>query len=107
MASDTSASDTAASTSAASESTGSASAESTSTETESAGSDATGSPSAADGEVSNVLLVTIDSLRADAIAPYDDDRHSPVLSGLADDGTAFDHAFATGNWTHSGCIPFS
>ena len=52
--------------------------------------------------VSNVLLVTIDSLRADAIAPYDGDRHSPVLQGLADGGTVFDNAFATGNWT-----PFS
>ncbi|MFD1571444.1 sulfatase-like hydrolase/transferase [Halorubrum laminariae] len=53
-------------------------------------------------DISNVLLVTIDSLRADAIAPYDGDRHSPVLQGLADGGTVFDNAFATGNWT-----PFS
>jgi arylsulfatase A-like enzyme len=53
-------------------------------------------------DVSNVVLVTIDSLRADAIAPYDDARSSPVLDGLADDGTVFDRAFATGNWT-----PFS
>ncbi len=56
----------------------------------------------ADPEVSNVVLVTIDSLRADAIAPYDADRISPVLAGLADDGTVFDRSFATGNWT-----PFS
>ncbi|MFW6317608.1 MAG: sulfatase [Halorubrum sp.] len=53
-------------------------------------------------EVSNVVLITIDSLRADAIAPYDDDRRSPVLADLADDGTVFDRSFATGNWT-----PFS
>jgi arylsulfatase A-like enzyme len=56
----------------------------------------------ADPEVSNVVLVTIDSLRADAIAPYDDERISPVLAELADDGTVFDRSFATGNWT-----PFS
>ncbi|ELY61032.1 sulfatase [Natronococcus jeotgali] len=52
--------------------------------------------------VSNVVLVTVDSLRADAIGPYDDDRHTPVLESLADRGTVFDRAFATGNWT-----PFS
>jgi len=56
----------------------------------------------ADPEVSNVVLVTIDSLRADAIAPYDADRISPVLADLAADGTVFDRSFATGNWT-----PFS
>ncbi|MFW5938507.1 MAG: sulfatase-like hydrolase/transferase [Halanaeroarchaeum sp.] len=61
-------------------------------------SDITGSES----PVSNVVLVTIDSLRADAIAPYDADRHSPVIRDLADDGTVFDRSFATGNWT-----PFS
>ncbi|MUV87329.1 sulfatase-like hydrolase/transferase [Natronomonas sp. CBA1123] len=52
--------------------------------------------------VSNVVLVTVDSLRADAIAPYDDERHTPVLDSLADRGTVFENAFATGNWT-----PFS
>jgi arylsulfatase A-like enzyme len=56
----------------------------------------------AEREVSNVVLVTIDSLRADAIGPYDGDRISPVLDDLAADGTTFDRAFATGNWT-----PFS
>ncbi|QAU11523.1 sulfatase [Halorubrum sp. BOL3-1] len=64
-------------------------------------------PSAADASdedatVSNVVLVTVDSLRADAVSPYDAERHSPVIDGLADDGTVFDRAFATGNWT-----PFS
>ena len=91
MASDTSTSDTTASTSSS----------------DSAGSDSTASSvadssAASDGAVSNVLLVTIDSLRADAIAPYDSDRHSPVLADLAADGTVFDRSFATGNWT-----PFS
>ena len=59
-------------------------------------------PPDAERAVSNVVLVTIDSLRADAVAPYDADRISPVLADLADDGTVFDRAFATGNWT-----PFS
>jgi arylsulfatase A-like enzyme len=52
--------------------------------------------------VSNVVLVTVDSLRADAVSPYDAERHSPVIDGLAGGGTVFDRAFATGNWT-----PFS
>jgi arylsulfatase A-like enzyme len=56
----------------------------------------------ADTPVSNVVLVTIDSLRADAVGPYDADRHTPVLESLADRGTVFEQAFATGNWT-----PFS
>ncbi len=63
-------------------------------------------PSATDGStagaVSNVVLITIDSLRADAVGAYDAARHSPVIDSLADDGTVFDRAFATGNWT-----PFS
>ncbi|ESS03890.1 MAG: arylsulfatase A related enzyme [uncultured archaeon A07HR67] len=54
------------------------------------------------GDVSNVVLVTIDSLRADAVGAYDDDRHTPVIDSLAADGTTFENAFATGNWT-----PFS
>ena len=55
-----------------------------------------------DADVSNVVLVTVDSLRADAVGAYDETRHTPVIDGLADRGTVFDHAFATGNWT-----PFS
>jgi arylsulfatase A-like enzyme len=51
---------------------------------------------------SNVVLITVDSLRADAISPYDQNRHTPVMESLADRGTVFEHAFATGNWT-----PFS
>ncbi|KTG10596.1 sulfatase [Haloprofundus marisrubri] len=53
-------------------------------------------------DISNVVLVTVDSLRADAASPYDADRHTPVLQELADRGTVFENAFATGNWT-----PFS
>ena len=50
----------------------------------------------------NVLLVTVDSLRADAVGFHDDAVHTPVLDSLAADGTVFEHAFAGGNWT-----PFS
>jgi arylsulfatase A-like enzyme len=53
-------------------------------------------------DISNVVLITVDSLRADAIGPYDSERHTPVMDSLADRGTVFEHAFATGNWT-----PFS
>jgi len=97
MVSDTSTSDTAVSNPTSSDST-----DSDSTDSDSTGSDSTDSTSTSDGAVSNVLLVTIDSLRADAIGPYDNDRYSPVLSDLAADGTVFDRSFATGNWT-----PFS
>ncbi|MFD1598599.1 sulfatase [Halobellus rarus] len=55
-----------------------------------------------DTPVSNVVLVTVDSLRADAIGAYDRSRHTPVMDDLADRGTVFERAFATGNWT-----PFS
>ncbi|MFW6000386.1 MAG: sulfatase, partial [Halorubrum sp.] len=55
-----------------------------------------------DAPVSNVVLVTVDSLRADAVSPYDPERQSPVIDELANGGTVFDRAFATGNWT-----PFS
>ena len=63
---------------------------------------ASGPSPSSDAPVSNVVLVTVDSLRADAVSPYDPARRSPVIERLADDGTVFDHAFATGNWT-----PFS
>ncbi|WP_226010934.1 sulfatase-like hydrolase/transferase [Halomicrobium salinisoli] len=53
-------------------------------------------------DISNVVLVTVDSLRADAVGAYDGDRHTPVLDSLAADGAVFERAFATGNWT-----PFS
>ncbi|MFW6321763.1 MAG: sulfatase [Halohasta sp.] len=55
-----------------------------------------------DTSVSNVVLITVDSLRADAISPYDETRHTPELGALADRGAVFENAFATGNWT-----PFS
>ncbi|MFC7075920.1 sulfatase [Haloarcula halophila] len=47
---------------------------------------------------SNVVLVTVDSLRADALNA----GASPTLDRLADDGVVFEDAIAHGNWT-----PFS
>ncbi|QLG27994.1 sulfatase [Halorarum halophilum] len=49
-------------------------------------------------EAENVLLVTVDSLRADALGG----GRTPVIDDLAAGGTTFENAFATGNWT-----PFS
>ncbi len=54
------------------------------------------------GTVSNVVLVTVDSLRADAVTASADDRTTPEMGGLADEGIVFENAFAGGNWT-----PFS
>ncbi len=51
---------------------------------------------------SNVVLVTVDSLRADAISHTADDRRTPEIGRLAESGTVFENAFALGNWT-----PFS
>ncbi|MFC7071111.1 sulfatase-like hydrolase/transferase [Halobaculum lipolyticum] len=53
--------------------------------------------SAGDAPSRGVLLITVDSLRADALGP-----HTPTLRGLARRGTAFETAVAGGNWT-----PFS
>ncbi len=55
-----------------------------------------------DAAIENAVLITVDSLRADATGPYAQKRRTPVLNRLADRGTVFEHAFATGNWT-----PFS
>jgi arylsulfatase A-like enzyme len=52
-----------------------------------------------DAPVSNVLLVTVDSLRADAVEPGGGEYATPTLSALAERGTVFENAFAHGNWT--------
>ncbi|MFW5977674.1 MAG: sulfatase [Halohasta sp.] len=54
------------------------------------------------GTVSNVVLLTVDSLRADAVGAYDERRLTPIMDSIADNGAVFERAFATGNWT-----PFS
>ena len=50
------------------------------------------------GEVAGTLLVTVDSLRADARSRAE----TPTLDRLAERGTEFEQAYAHGNWT-----PFS
>jgi arylsulfatase A-like enzyme len=52
-----------------------------------------------DSPVSNAVLVTVDSLRADAIEPYGGEYDTPTFSALAERGTVFENAFAHGNWT--------
>ncbi len=56
----------------------------------------------AGASASNVVFVTVDSLRSDAISDTADDRRTPEIGRLAETGTVFDNAFAHGNWT-----PFS
>ena len=51
-------------------------------------------------EVENVVLVTVDSLRRDALGG--DDSVSPEMDALAAEGVDFESAMAQGNWT-----PFS
>ena len=55
-----------------------------------------------DTDVSNTVLITVDSLRTDAISPYGEIGQTPTLASLAERATVFENAFATGNWT-----PFS
>jgi arylsulfatase A-like enzyme len=51
--------------------------------------------------VTNVLLVTIDSLRADHVGCYGYERETtPTIDALAADGLSFD-AFANSNWTRA------
>ncbi|WP_129116977.1 sulfatase [Halegenticoccus tardaugens] len=52
--------------------------------------------------VTNAVLITVDSLRADAVSPRSDSEKTPVIGELAERGTVFTNAFAHGNWT-----PFS
>ena len=47
------------------------------------------------GRPRNVVLVVLDTARASAV----DERTMPALTRLAEDGTAFDRAFATAPWT--------
>jgi arylsulfatase A-like enzyme len=51
--------------------------------------------------MTNVVLVTIDSLRADHLGHYGYDRDtSPVIDSLAEDGLSFD-AYANASWTRA------
>jgi len=48
----------------------------------------------------NIVLVVLDTVRADHLPPYGYPRDTaPFLSGLASRGVVFDRAFATSSWT--------
>ena len=52
------------------------------------------------GRPRNVLLITIDSLRADRLGCYGHPQaHTPNLDALAADGVRFDAAYAQASWT--------
>jgi arylsulfatase A-like enzyme len=51
----------------------------------------------------NVVLIAIDTLRADALSCYGNARPtSPNLDALAGDGVLFENFYSVGNCTHPG-----
>ncbi|MEF8799168.1 MAG: sulfatase [Candidatus Bipolaricaulota bacterium] len=59
-------------------------------------------------EKENVILVTIDSLRADFLGAYDEKGQdlTPNLDSFADEGALFDNAYAQGSYTRSSIPSF-
>ncbi len=58
------------------------------------------SPEVADLPPPNVLLISVDSLRADHLGCYGYERDtSPAIDALADGGVIFEHAIAQAPWT--------
>jgi len=52
------------------------------------------------GVAPNIVLITIDTLRADALGSYGGPAAAtPVLDGLAKQGVRFERAYATSSWT--------
>ncbi|MCP4806576.1 MAG: sulfatase [Proteobacteria bacterium] len=49
----------------------------------------------------NVLLIVVDTLRADYLQPYDDSHSTPTIQALADDGIVFERAHANASWTRA------
>ena len=48
----------------------------------------------------NVLLYVVDTLRADALEPYGNQRiHTPALVRLASEGVVYDRAYSASSWT--------
>lgn len=47
----------------------------------------------------NILLIVVDALRADYVAPYNADADTPAIESLADEGTVFERAISTAPWT--------
>jgi len=56
-----------------------------------------GAPVAADPV--NLVLITIDTLRADRLSPYGYATHTPAVQRLADEGITFEAAFTDAPWT--------
>ena len=56
-----------------------------------------------DGDKPNVLLIMVDTLRADYLGVYDESRAgtTPVLEALAADSVVFDNAHANASWTRA------
>ncbi|MBS11494.1 MAG: hypothetical protein CME19_07820 [Gemmatimonadetes bacterium] len=53
----------------------------------------------------NVLLITVDTFRADRLSGYGHDRlTSPSLDALAADGALFEQAFSSSSWTTPGLM---
>lgn len=58
------------------------------------------SPGAKDDQRPNVILISLDTLRADHLGCYGYSRPtSPALDALASDGVRFDEALSTSSWT--------
>ena len=53
----------------------------------------------ADDRPMNVLLISLDTLRADRVSSYGGARSTPAIDGLADRGIRFENAFTTSPWT--------
>lgn len=59
-----------------------------------------GLPLAAPGSLPDLVLITIDTARADHFSPYGYPRKTtPFLAELADEGRQFDQAWSTSSWT--------
>lgn len=59
------------------------------------------SRSADDHPIPRVILLSIDTLRADALGVYSSDaRETPHLDALAADSVVFDNAFSSSSWTY-------
>lgn len=59
-----------------------------------------GVPPASGARAKNIVLVTVDTLRADALSPYGNERvETPWAQRLADEGILFENAFCDTTWT--------
>lgn len=47
----------------------------------------------------NVLLIVLDTVRGDVVAPHTGDRVTPFLARFAEGALTFSHAFSTSDWT--------